>query len=111
MPRRRARKLLITGVVAPLDLSKTVIGKYVSEARTRVTDWARDYRSRILDYVGDTKRQNVAQAKLATWYELYLTEIYPKVKEVFATARSEYIKKIVKPLGGGITPPTPAPPM
>jgi hypothetical protein len=106
MPRRRARKLLITGVVAPADLSKTVIGKYVSEARARVTDWARDYRTRILDYVGDTKRQEIAQAKLATWYEIYMTTIYPKVKEAFATARSEYIRRIVKPLGGGVpTPP------
>jgi hypothetical protein len=106
MPRRRARKLLITGVVTPTDLSKTVIETYVSKARTNVTDWARDYRAKILDYVGDKKRQDVAQAKLATWYDIYLTEIYPKVKEVFATARSEYIKKIAKPLGGGVaTPP------
>jgi hypothetical protein len=106
MPRRRARRLLITGVVAPVDLSRSVVAKYVGEARTRVTDWARGYRDRILEYVGDTRRQDVAQAKLSTWYEIYLTEIYPKVKEVFATARSEYIKRIVRPLGGGVTPPT-----
>jgi hypothetical protein len=106
MPRRRARKLLITGVVTPTDLSKTVIDRYVSEARTRVTDWARDYRAKIMGYVGDTKRQEVAQAKLATWYDLYITTIYPRVKEVFATARSEYIRRIYRPLGGGVaTPP------
>ena len=111
MPRRRPRRLLITGVVAPVDLSKTVIGKYVSEARTRVTDWARDYRLKILDYVGDAKRQDVAQAKLAMWYDIYLTAVYPKVKEIFATARSEYIKRIVAPLGGGVGTPTRTPPI
>jgi hypothetical protein len=110
MARRRARRLLITGVVTSTDLSKSVIGKYVEVARIRVTDWARDYRSRILEYVGDAKRQDVAQAKLSTWYDLYLTEIYPKVKEVFATARSEYIRRIATPLGGGVRPPTPRPP-
>jgi hypothetical protein len=111
MPRRRARRLLITGVVASTDLSKTVIGKYVSEARTKVTDWAKDYSSRIMEYVGDAKRQDIAQAKLATWYDIYLTEVYPKVKEAFATARSEYIKRIVRPLGGGVRSPTPTPPI
>jgi hypothetical protein len=111
MPRSRPRRLLITGVVTPENLSKSVISKYVSEARTRVTDWARDYRLKILDYVGDTKRQDVAQTKLATWYDIYLTEVYPRVKEAFATARSEYIKRIVKPLGGGVSTPAPTPPM
>ena len=106
MPRKRARKLLITGVVTPADLSKTVIERYVGEAKTRLPAWTRNYRGQILAYTEDRKRQEVAQAKLATWYELYLTDIYPKVKEVFATAKAEYIKKIVKPLGGGVvTPP------
>jgi 5-formaminoimidazole-4-carboxamide-1-beta-D-ribofuranosyl 5'-monophosphate synthetase len=105
MPRRRARRLLITGVVTSTDLSKSVIEKYVSEAKTRITFWARDYRSSILEYVGDTKRQDVAQAKLTTWYDIYITEVYPKVKETFATARSEYIKRIAKPLGGGVPKP------
>jgi hypothetical protein len=105
MPRRRSRKLLITGVVTPTDLSKTVIDKYVSEAKENLAAWSRNYRGQISAYVGDKKRQDVAQAKLAAWYDLYLTEIYPKVKEVFATARAEYIKKIAKPYGGGVTTP------
>ena len=105
MARRRARKLLITGAVAPADLSKSVIEKYVSTANTKVGDWASVYTSNIKAYVADKTRQGLAQAKLATWYDIYITEVYPKVKEAFATARTAYIRKVIKPLGGGVTAP------
>jgi len=105
MARRRARKLLITGAVAAADLSKSVVEKYVSMANTKLSDWARVYTDNIKAYVGDRTRQGLAQAKLATWYEIYVTEVYPKVKEAFATARADYIKKVIKPLGGGVAAP------
>ena len=105
MARRRARKLLISGAVTAADLSKSVIEKYVSTANTRVGDWARVYTNNIRAYVADKARQSLAQTKLATWYDIYVTEVYPQVKEAFATARSTYIKKVIKPLGGGVAAP------
>jgi hypothetical protein len=107
MARRRARKLLISGVIAPADLGKSVVDKYVSEARTNVTNWSRSYVDRINTYIGDRTRQDLAKAKLGVWYDLFITEIYPRIKEVFATARSTYIKKVLKPLGGGVAPGVP----
>ena len=102
MPRRRARKLLIAGVVTPDSLSRTVVGRYVAVAREKLGDWAREYTTRITEYIGDVNRQSVAQTKLATWYNIYVTVVYPRLKEVFATARSEYIRSIYRP-------PAPAP--
>jgi hypothetical protein len=102
MPRRRARRLLISGVVTPDNLSRTVVGKYVATARERLGDWAREYTSRITEYVGDANRQSLAQAKLSTWYNIYVTVVYPRLKEIFATARSEYVRTIYRP-------PAPAP--
>jgi hypothetical protein len=102
VPRRRARKLLIAGVVTPDNLSRTVIDKYIATAREKLGDWAREYTNRVTEYVGDVRRQSVAQAKLATWYNIYVTVVYPRIKEIFATARSEYIRSIYRP-------PTPAP--
>jgi hypothetical protein len=105
MPRRRARKLLISGVVTPTDLGRSVIDKYVATARTKVADWSKTYVDQINTYLGDRTRQDLAKSKLGVWYDLYVTEIYPKVKEIFATARSTYIRKVLKPLGGGVTTP------
>jgi hypothetical protein len=104
MARRRARKLLISGVVTPTDLGKSVVDKYVSVARTKVADWSKTYVDQINTYLGDKTRQDLAKSKLGTWYDIYITEIYPRVKEIFATARSSYIKKVLKPLGGGVAP-------
>ncbi len=97
MPRRRARKLLIAGAVAPADLSRTVVGKYVSEAKVNLGDWANRYQANIRAYLGETKRQELAQTKLATWYDIYVTEVYPRIKEIFATARAAFIRRIYKP--------------
>jgi len=107
MARRRARKLLISGVVTPADLGKSVVDKYVSVARTKVGDWSRNYVDQINTYLGDKTRQDLAKSKLGVWYDIYITEIYPRIKEVFATARSAYIKKVLKPLGGGVAPGAP----
>jgi hypothetical protein len=97
MPRRRARKLLISGVVTPDALSRTVVGKYVATAREKLSDWAGNYTNRINEYLADTNRQSVAQAKLTAWYNIFVTTVYPRLKEVYATARSEYIKAIYRP--------------
>jgi hypothetical protein len=105
MPRGRPRKLLISGVVTPTDLSKTVIERYIKEATANLATWRRYYEENINKYTSDRARQNLAQTKLATWYDIYVTEVYPKVKDAYATARSEYIKKVVKPLGGGLAVP------
>jgi hypothetical protein len=102
MPRRKARKLLISGVVTPIDLSRTVVGKYVATAKEKLPDWAGNYTARINEYLADTNRQSAAQAKLAAWYGIYVVTVYPRLKEIFATARAEYIKAIYRP-------PTPAP--
>jgi len=107
MARRRARKLLISGVVAPIDLGKSVVDKYVNVARTKASDWSKTYVDQINTYLGDKTRQELAKAKLGVWYDIYVTEIYPRVKEIFATARSTYIKKVIKPLGGGVAPTVP----
>jgi len=105
MPRSRPRKLLISGVVTPTDLSKTVVERYVREAGTNLANWRKSYEDNINKYTGDRARQALAQTKLATWYDIYVTEVYPKVKDAYATARTEYIKKVIKPLGGGIRAP------
>jgi hypothetical protein len=105
MPRGRPRKLLISGVVTPGDLSKTVIERYIKEAATNLATWRKSYEDNINKYAGDRARQALAQTKLATWYDIYVTEVYPKVKDAYATARTEYIKKVIKPLGGGIARP------
>ena len=105
MPRGRPRKLLISGVVTPIDLSKTVIERYVREATANIGAWRKAYEENINQYLGDRSRQNLAQSKLATWYDIYVTEVYPKVKDAYATARTEYIRKVVKPLGGGLRAP------
>jgi hypothetical protein len=105
MPRRRSRKLLISGVVTPADLSKTVIERYVREAAANLATWRKSYEDNINKYTGDRARQGLAQTKLATWYDIYVTEVYPKVKDAYAAARTEYIKKVVRPLGGGLRPP------
>jgi hypothetical protein len=105
MARRRARKLLISGAVTATDLSRSVIEKYVTTASTKVGDWAGNYTNNIKVYIADKARQSLAQTKLATWYDIYLTVVYPKVKEAFATGRTDYIKRVIKPLGGGVAAP------
>lgn len=89
MPRRRSRKLLVTGVVTPPDMARTVVNRYVSEARLRITDWAREYRSKVLDYAGDVRRQGVVASKLEAWYSV-LTANIGAIRELWARIKAQY---------------------
>lgn len=93
MPRRRSRRLLVTGIRTPTDVAKDVIQGYVGGAQTKLGDWAKNYRSSISSYVKDAKKQDLAREALGTWYDVYITEIYPKIKEAYATGRTAYITR------------------
>lgn len=87
---RRSRRLLVAGVVSPADLARTVVNNYVSGARTNIATWQARYAGGINDYLGSTRRQDVARAKLETWYNIFLTEVYPRLSGVYAEAKRAY---------------------
>jgi hypothetical protein len=103
--RRRSSGVLIYGIVRPEDLAKDVVSRYVTKARDPKTleAWVTDYKQKITAYVGNTARQANAQSRLAAWYEIYLTEVYPKIKEIFGAAKAEHARRVIKPLA--TTPP------
>jgi hypothetical protein len=82
-----------------------VISRYVTKAKDPKTlgKWISDYANRIIEYTKNEARQANAQSRLAAWYEIYLTEVYPKIKEIFGAAKAEHAKRVIKPLA--VTPP------
>jgi hypothetical protein len=103
--RRRSSGVLIYGIVRPEDLAKDVVNRYVTKAKDprELDRWISDYKEKITDYVKNTAKQANAQNRLAVWYEIYLTEVYPKIKEIFGAAKAEHAKRVIKPLA--TTPP------
>ncbi|MEM2158377.1 MAG: hypothetical protein QXO72_05130 [Sulfolobales archaeon] len=89
---RKPKRLLVTGVQPPAERSKAVIDRFVSVARVNLPAWSTKYRDGISGYLGDAAKQSEAASKLASWYDIFLTVVYPKVKEVYATAVSRYLE-------------------
>jgi hypothetical protein len=106
MPRRRRSSgLLIYGIVPPADLAKSVIDRYVTKAKDpkELEKWVSEYKGKVSKYAEDTRRQANAKSRLEVWYEIYLTDVYPKQKELYGVARAEYVRRVIKPLAA--TPP------
>lgn len=101
----KSRKLLVAGALTPADLAKTVVGNFVSKGRAELGAWANRYTSKINAYLGNTTAQNLAISKLANWYDVFLTEIYPKLQQAYAGARASYIQRITRRTVPAITPP------
>jgi len=96
--RRRSSGLLVAGVLTPVDLSGSVIGTYVSKAKDprELGRWAGDYRKSISAYVADARKQELAKAKLAAWYELFVTTVVPALREAYSRARVEYVTRKIE---------------
>lgn len=107
MAKRKARRLLVTGVVTPDAMSKTVVGNYVTKARTEVRTWSRSYVSGVTAYTGDTTKQGQAYAKLGAWYRVYLTEVYPGLVETFARGKKRYVEELATVLRAPVATATP----
>ncbi|MEM4068085.1 MAG: hypothetical protein QXV17_14630 [Candidatus Micrarchaeaceae archaeon] len=109
---RKSRRLLVAGVLTPADLSRMVIGNYISGARTNISIWQSRYAGGIQDYITSLRKQEMARAKLETWYNIFLTEVYPRLSGVYTEAKRAYYSNISKmtlpPLARAVTPPAPA---
>jgi hypothetical protein len=103
--RRKSSGLLVAGVVKPADLAATVIGNYVSKAKTDLPSWAEKYTSNISDYLKDTTKQEMAKSKLEAWYDLFVNIIVPAIRETYAKAKAEYTKLRYTKARGVVTPP------
>ena len=95
---RRSRKLLITGVVNPTDLGRTVIGNYIEKAKKDVNTWANKYTGKINEFTSNKVRVDSASTRLGVWYDVYASEVYPKIKGLYETAKVEYARRVVKPV-------------
>ena len=95
---RRSRKLLITGVVNPTDLGRTVIGNYVEKAKKDVDKWASKYTGKVNEFTNNKVRIDSASSRLAVWYDVYASEVYPKIKGVYESAKVNYARRVVKPM-------------
>jgi hypothetical protein len=92
MARRKSRRHLITGVATPEDVAGYVIRAYVSKAGTEVGKWETNYRTKVIEYTGDRTKQAEARVKLANWYNVFLSLVYPRLKQVYGEAQAEYIR-------------------
>ena len=95
---RRSRKLLITGVVNPAELGRTVVGNYVEKARKEVNTWASKYTGKIGEFTNNKVRIESASSRLGVWYDVYATEVYPQIKGIYENAKVDYAKRVVKPV-------------
>jgi hypothetical protein len=95
---RRSRKLLITGVVNPTDLGRTVVGNYIEKAKKDLNKWTDKYTSKINEFTNNKVRIDSASARLGVWYDVYASEVYPKIKGLYETAKVEYARRVVKPV-------------
>jgi len=107
MARRKARRLLVTGVLRPEDVSSAVVSAYVSNAKTKIATWMDDYRKGVNRYTTDTTKQNEAKSKLINWYNVFLSLVYPRLSTVYSEAKSEYARARA---GMVVTPPPPKAP-
>lgn len=100
---RRARRLLVYGIRTPGDLAKEVVSNYVTAA-ANVEVWSSNYVRRVREYVADTARQTEAANRLAGWYNIFLTEVYPRLPTLYVRAKASYVKQLTK---GRVEVPTP----
>lgn len=88
--------MLVTGVVTPADLAKTVVDRYVTEATTNIVRWQREYRARIMDYTADLKRQDTVRGKLEAWYSVFVGAI-PEIRELWSRIKARYKPPTARP--------------
>jgi hypothetical protein len=113
--RRRSSRALILGLTGPIELARDVVSKYVTKASTpqELESWATRYKNRITDYAKDANRQDRVQKLLAAWYETFITDIYPRLKLLYAEGKTKYAERVKQIVRGVPTPPpapTPTPP-
>ncbi|MEM4674982.1 MAG: hypothetical protein QXM12_01695 [Nitrososphaerota archaeon] len=106
MARKRSSRALVYGIIAPEVLARNVVGKYVSEGRTNLTNWVRTYRTNVTAYLDDTRKQEQVSRLLGGWYNIFLEQVYPTLTEVYARAKSAYTSRKKSLLAGGtVVPP------
>ncbi|MEM1542741.1 MAG: hypothetical protein QXV82_08960 [Ignisphaera sp.] len=105
MAKRKARRLLVLGVATPEAISDEVVKRYTSKATTEVRTWSRNYVTGVTTYTADVTKQSSAKAKLAAWYNIYRTVIYPEVIKAYSRGKSEYIATAVRTATPAPTPP------
>ncbi|MEM4815827.1 MAG: hypothetical protein QXR23_08835 [Ignisphaera sp.] len=91
------------GIASPEVLSDEVIRRYTTKATTEARTWSRNYVSGVTAYTTNTTAQANARAKLAAWYNIYRTVIYPEVIKAYSRGKAEYIATAART-------PTPTPP-
>ncbi|MEM2388956.1 MAG: hypothetical protein QXW20_08390 [Ignisphaera sp.] len=91
MAKRKSRRLLVLGIASPDVLSDEVIRRYTAKATTEARSWSRNYVSGVTAYATNTTAQANAKAKLAAWYNIYKTVIYPEVLKAYSRGKAEYI--------------------
>lgn len=90
---KRARRLLVYGIRTPEDLAKEVVTNYVTAA-ANVEDWSRKYVNNVRAYVADSRKQAEVTGRLAAWYNIFITEVYPRLPRLYVQAKSRYLKQI-----------------
>jgi len=103
--RRKSSGLLVAGIVKPPELASSVIGTYITKARTDLPTWADKYKSNITEYLGNTTKQEMAKSKLEAWYDVFMSIIVPAIRETYAKAKAEYVKLRYAKAKGAVTPP------
>jgi len=78
-----ARKRKYEFITDPVLKASVVVESFVDKAKTKVGDWADNYKTNIKSYTEDEKRQQAAAAKLAAFYT-GLTE--PEVRNAIREA-------------------------
>lgn len=93
MPKRRSSRILVYLRQAPETMASGVVDKYVVSARKDLASWSRSYTSTIEKYLGDVDRQKRAKDFLATWYNVFITEIYPQLTDIYSKGKTAYMEK------------------
>ena len=97
MARRGKKNLYMLG---PERLARSVINRYVREARERVIDWADDYIDGVMEFTRSGEAQNLAREKLRTWYESLLRRA-AMIRRAYADIRSSYYEALATRAGAG----------
>lgn len=105
MARKRSSRALVYGILPPDALANNVVGRYVSEGRTKLSAWSREYSNSVRTYLGDERKQEQVKKLLGGWYNIFLSEVYPSLTELYGKAKASYHARKKTMLTAGVVPP------
>ena len=104
MARRSKHSILVYG---PRETAKRAIDhlkdKY-EEAKANPAvrkEWMERYFNDIGEYVENAERRKEAEEKLATWYEVLISDVAPNYARAMQEAKAKYYKRLAEKLSTG----------